>query len=67
MQNDRNNLSERLLEFGANVIKLVIKLSKTAVGRHIGFQVMKSATSSGANYEEACGAGRILSTKCSLF
>ncbi len=56
MQNDRRNLSERLLEFGASIIKLVIKLSKTAVGRHIGFQLMKSATSAGANYEEACGA-----------
>jgi four helix bundle protein len=56
MQNDKRNLSERLLEFGASIIKLAIKLSKTAVGRHIGFQLMKSATSAGANYEEACGA-----------
>lgn len=56
MQNDKRYLSERLLNFGAGIIKLAVKLSKTAVGRHIGFQLMKSATSSGANYEEACGA-----------
>jgi four helix bundle protein len=56
MQNEKRNLSERLLEFGASIIRLAIKLSKTSVGRHIGFQLMKSATSSGANYEEACGA-----------
>ena len=56
MQNEKRNLSERLLEFGASIIKLVVKLGKTSVGRHIGFQLMKSATSAGANYEEACGA-----------
>ena len=56
MQNYNRNLSERLLNFGAGIVKLTIKLSKTVVGRHIGFQLMKSATSSGANYEEACGA-----------
>src|SRR6266540_3054196 len=56
MQNEKRNLSERLLNFGAGIIKLAVKLSKTAVGRHIGFQLMRSATSSGANYEEACGA-----------
>ncbi len=56
MQNDKRNLSERLLAFGANIIRFFVKLSKTVVGRHVGFQLAKSATSSGANYEEACGA-----------
>jgi len=56
MQNERNNLSERLLNFAAEVIKLVVKLNKTAVGRHIGGQLTRASTSSGANYEEACGA-----------
>lgn len=37
-------------------IKLITKLNKTGVGRHIGDQLMRSATSSGANYEEACSA-----------
>jgi len=56
MQNERNNLSERLLNFAAEVIKLVVKLNKTAVGRHIGGQLTRASTSAGANYEEACGA-----------
>lgn len=55
MQNGRN-LSERLLSFAANSIKLIVKLKRTAVGRHIANQLMRAATSSGANYEEACGA-----------
>ena len=56
MQNKRKDLSERLLDFAAGIIKLLVRLNKTAVGRHIGNQLMRSATSSGANYEEACGA-----------
>lgn len=56
MQNDRKNLSERLLDFGASIIRLVIRLSRTSAGRHISKQLMRSATSSGANYEEACAA-----------
>lgn len=56
MQNEAQNLSERLLDFGANIVKLTMKLNKTAVGRHIGTQLMRSATSCGANYEEACAA-----------
>ncbi len=56
MQNERNDLSERLLDFAAEIIKLVVRLNKTAVGRHIGGQLTRSGTSAGANYEEACGA-----------
>ena len=56
MQNKRKDLSERLLDFAAGIIKLLVRLNKTAVGLHIGNQLMRSATSSGANYEEACGA-----------
>ncbi|MBI3815792.1 MAG: four helix bundle protein [Nitrospinae bacterium] len=56
MQSERNNLSERLLNFAAEIIKLIIQLNKTAVGRHIGGQLTRSSTSAGANYEEACGA-----------
>jgi four helix bundle protein len=33
-----------------------MRLNKTSVGRHIGKQLMRSSTSAGANYEEACGA-----------
>lgn len=56
MQNKRNDLSARLLNFTAEIIKLVVWLNKTAVGRHISGQLTRSATSAGANYEEACSA-----------
>jgi four helix bundle protein len=56
MRNDRENLSERLLDFGARVIRLAEKINRTTTGRHIANQVVRSATSSGANYQEACAA-----------
>ncbi|MFH1900797.1 MAG: four helix bundle protein [Candidatus Omnitrophota bacterium] len=52
----QNELSERLLNFAADVIKLVIQLNKTAMGRYVSGQLMRASTSAGANYEEACGA-----------
>ena len=55
MQN-KKNLSERLLDFAASSIKLTLKLKRTAAGRYVANQLMRAATSSGANYEEACGA-----------
>ena len=56
MQNQGNNLSERFLDFAANTVKLTIRLGKTAAGRHLAGQLLRSGTSAGANYEEACGA-----------
>ena len=53
---DRRELDERLLDYGARVIKLVEALPSTLVGRRIGDQLLRSATSVGANYEEARGA-----------
>ncbi|MSQ46975.1 MAG: four helix bundle protein [Deltaproteobacteria bacterium] len=53
---DRQELDERLLDYGARVIKLVEALPRTLVGRRIGDQLLRSATSVGANYEEAQGA-----------
>jgi four helix bundle protein len=52
----KNDLSERLLDFSAKVIQITAWFRKTAAGRHIGNQLMRSATSAGANYEEACAA-----------
>lgn len=49
-------LNERLLEFGARIIRLVEALPKTLVGRRIGDQLLRSGTSVGANYEEAQAA-----------
>jgi four helix bundle protein len=56
MQNERENLSDRLLSFAASIIRLTLLLSKTVAGRHIAGQILRSSTSCGANYEEACGA-----------
>jgi four helix bundle protein len=54
MQNEKNDLSERLLEFGASAVNLALKFDRTPVERHIALQLLRAATSSGANYEEAC-------------
>lgn len=59
IENEKNRgdiLSERLLDFTVQLIKLVNYLPKTAVGRHVGGQILRSGTSPGANYEEARGA-----------
>jgi four helix bundle protein len=56
MEEKAHQISERLLDYGATIIKVCIKLDKTVIGRHIGNQLLHSGTSVGANYEEACGA-----------
>jgi four helix bundle protein len=52
----RNDLSERLLAFAIRVIKLLRKLPDTSEYRIIKYQLTKSSSSAGANYEEAQGA-----------
>jgi four helix bundle protein len=52
----KEEMSDRLLEFAAQVIELTGKLNRTYAAIHIGKQLLDAATSSGANYEEACGA-----------
>ena len=56
MKNEKQNLSERLLEYAVNSIKLTNKFSKDITGKYIVSQYIRSSTSAGANYEEACGA-----------
>jgi four helix bundle protein len=56
MKEKANIISERLLNYGAEIIKLCYKLKRDAVGYHIKDQLLRSGTSAGANYEEACGA-----------
>lgn len=51
-----SNLSERFLIFAVEVIKLGKQLNKTFEGRHVYNQLFRSATSSGANYEESQSA-----------
>jgi four helix bundle protein len=53
---EKRDLAERLLEYAARIIKLVKSLPNTLVGRRLGDQSLRSATSAGANYEEARGA-----------
>jgi four helix bundle protein len=58
MSNDKNkkDLSDRLLDFAVGVIKVADMLPNTVAGRHVGGQLIRAGTSSGSNYEEACGA-----------
>ena len=52
----QNIISDRLLNFAIEVIKIIEKLRRSFVGRQIAGQMLRSSTSAGANYEEACGA-----------
>ena len=56
MMQERRDLRERLLDYGARTIKLVESLPNTLVGRRVADQLLRSGTSAGANYEEARGA-----------
>lgn len=56
MERRNQDLGERLLAFAAAVMKWVGKLRRTATGRYVADQLMRSAASSGANYEEARAA-----------
>jgi four helix bundle protein len=47
------NLSERLFNYAVNVLKFLKKLPRTPEVNVIRYQLAKSSTSSGANYEES--------------
>ena len=51
-----NELSKRLLKFSVDIIKLMRFLPKQTEYNVIRYQLIKSATSVGANYEEAQSA-----------
>jgi four helix bundle protein len=51
-----NQLSNRLLDFAVEVIKITDALPNTVAGRHVGGQLIRAGTSCGSNYEEVCGA-----------
>lgn len=44
------------MRFAAEIIKITTALEKTYTSRHIAGQLVRSATSAGANWEEICGA-----------
>lgn len=51
---NENELKTRTKQFGLRVMNLVAVLPKTAAGRSIGSQLVRSGTSVGANYRAAC-------------
>lgn len=51
-----SDIADRLLELGAAVVRIVKTLPKDTAGKHIGQQLLRAATSGGANYEEARAA-----------
>ena len=51
---DDSELKVRTKRFALRVMKLVAALPQDAVGRPIGNQLIRSATSVGANYRAAC-------------
>lgn len=52
----RRDIAERTKQFALRVIRLVSKLPKNRVGDVLGRQLLRSATSIGANYREASRA-----------
>lgn len=56
MQSEAGKISQRFLKYGVNIINLIRKIKKGDIEKHISIQLLRSATSAGANYEEACGA-----------
>jgi four helix bundle protein len=52
----QTDLSERILDFGARIVRVVGFLPNTLVGRRIGDQLLRSGLSVGANFEEAQAA-----------
>jgi len=53
---DKQQLQLRTKQFALRVFKLIDSLPSTAVGRAIASQLVRSATSVGANYRAACRA-----------
>ena len=55
-QSKGDELEERLIDFAVPIIKLSAKLAKTAAGRHVAGQILRSGTSPAPNYGEARGS-----------
>jgi four helix bundle protein len=54
--NERQDLRKRTKEFALRIIKLYAALPKTVEAQILGKQLLKSGTSVGAHYREACRA-----------
>ena len=53
---DKNELQERFKQFALRIIRLCQSLPSSKVADVIGGQLLRSGTSSGANYRAACRA-----------
>jgi len=53
---DKQELQHRTKQFALRIFKLVDALPRTSTGRAVGNQLVRSATSVGANYRAACRA-----------
>ena len=51
-----NELEARLIDFAVRIVRLSSNLPRTAAGKHIAGQIMRSGTSPAPNYGEARGA-----------
>jgi four helix bundle protein len=49
-------LEERLIDFAVRIVRLSASLPRTAAGKHIAGQILRSGTSPAPNYGEARGA-----------
>jgi len=56
VQTQANALEERLINYAVRIVKLSASLPKTAAGRHIAGQILRSGTPPAPNYGEARGA-----------
>jgi four helix bundle protein len=56
VEDQAQQVTDRLLDYGVSIIKLTGQLQRSSAGGHIGSQLLRSGTSAGANYEEARGA-----------
>src|SRR6185312_11930948 len=51
-----DELEERSIDFAVRIVRLSASLPRTAAGRHIAGQILRSGTSPAPNYGEARGA-----------
>lgn len=67
-QIQKNDLEERLFNFAVNVLKYLRTIKSTEETKVIKFQLTKSSTSAGANFEEAqgCSTRADFSSKISI-
>jgi four helix bundle protein len=56
MKPQNEDLRHRTKNFALRIIKLYVSLPRVAVAQTLGKQLLRSGTSVGANYREACRA-----------